>query len=270
MKKLSLILIFIMNSFCGYTQTGPDLGGLYSFKLPEQLPSCDMYGANQKDKEDIPAGFQFNISRSITGGYVIVIVRWKKNDTFNKLYRGTASSIATKYYWLTATQFTNSCEQLQQGGTVSLVTASTLIKFRPGRFNPIIGADGKAYSVNTDIGNDFTIGLLASLKFTPADSKKNIYGLVGFNYSAIKVTPATTQDFITSETTVGSVAPTLGLEIQIDKVQIGLISGIDILTGDVNRYWVYRGRPWFGLGIGFNLFKSYGTGTDNSNNDPAN
>jgi hypothetical protein len=294
MKKLSflsLLLVYSFVSICQSAQNTPDIGALYKFSGPMKLSYCDENGeaiAHDPGRQSIPANSQFTIQKIVKNGIIISFAKWnapdddainqekdltKKNkfqrnkDLNQKLY---SSNDQIKYFLIQTSDLQNAVK-LQHAGTVSLVTGSTFIKFRPGSSTPVIGNSaalnnvGKEYYKSTDIANDFTLSLLASLKLSAAGSNSNIFWLFGANFSSIKVTPATTQNFLTAETNVGSLAPTVGFMYQVDKVQFGLLSGIDVLTGDVNRYWVYRGRPWFAIGIGFSIVSAYGSSSDNTN-----
>lgn len=280
MKKILLLIALIQVSVIAFAQDSPTVGALYKFTSPMKMAKCDENGDAITDVSlySIEVGWQFIIQKVVTKGIVISFAKWpvpdastkggdtpleKSNKVLNNKYVGPAD--APVYFLLSPSDLKSDASRLQHGGTVSLVTGASFIKFRPGSGTPI-SKDGKDYYKNTDISNDFTLSLLASVKLSKAGANTDFFGLFGVNFSSIKVTPATTQGFLTSETNVGSIAPTIGFEYQIDRVQFGLLSGIDVLTGDVNRYFVYRGRPWVSLGIGFSILKGYGTSASGNSN----
>ena len=279
MKKILILIVLIQASTIVCAQDSPTVGALYKFISPMTLAKCDENGNAVTDTahHSIAIGWQFTVQKVVTKGIIISFAKWrvpdvvakggetardKSNKSLNSKYFGSAD--APIYFLISAADLKSDAVRLQHAGTVSLVTGASFIKFRPGSGTPI-SKDGKDYYKNTDISNDFTLSLLASVKLSKAGANTDFFGLFGVNFSSIKVTPATTQGFLASETNVGSIAPTIGFEYQIDRVQFGLLSGIDVLTGDVNRYFVYRGRPWIALGIGFSILKGYGTSADNKN-----
>ena len=292
MKKLIFLFLLLASASIGRCQTTAEVGGLYKFISPMKLTQCDEDGEAVADTKaySIPVNWQFTVQKVAQKGIIISIAKWhypddatigneqditkkaklNSNKALSEKYHGTPDKPI--YFLIQTADLQSDAVRLQHGGTVSLVTGSSFLKFRPGSGTPVIGNSttigniGKSYYKSTDIANDFTISVLGSLKLSPAGSSSDFFALFGVNFSSIKVTPATTQDFLTAETNVGSLAPTIGIMYQVDKVQFGILSGIDILTGDVNRYWVYRGRPWFAVGIGFSLVSALGTSTsDNSN-----
>jgi len=280
MKKIIAFIVLVIASSNAFSDDTPPLGALYKFISPMLLSKCNENGDTIDQPLPISVGWQFTILKIVPKGVIISFPQWPVSGTFDKTkpdnnkaidnsndklnsdYHGTDSSPI--YFLIQSKEINDDAVRLQHGGTVSLVTGASFIKFRPGSGTPI-NKGGTDYYKNTDISNDFTLSLLGSIKLTSAGSNSDFFGLFGFNFSSIKVTPASTQGFLSSETNVGSISPTIGFEYQIDRVQFGLLSGVDILTGDVNRYWVYRGRPWLALGIGFSLLKGYGTSSGNSN-----
>jgi len=80
--------------------------------------------------------------------------------------------------------------------------------------------------------------------------------IIGF--SSIKVTPQTTRDFIDSESTQSSISFSVGAIFEVQKFQISTFLGIDTMSGEIGRNWIYRNRPWIGIGFGYEIFKPKG------------
>jgi len=55
--------------------------------------------------------------------------------------------------------------------------------------------------------------------------------------------------------TIATFSPAVGWMWEKNNVQLSLLVGIDFPTGNLKKTWVYRNQPWFGIGIGFGLFK---------------
>ncbi len=81
----------------------------------------------------------------------------------------------------------------------------------------------------------------------------NVIG--GFTIASVQVDSVTTNKIINTTTTAASFSPHIGFVIDINKFQVGLYTGMDFLYGQPNKYWVYRNQPWFGIGVGYSLFK---------------
>lgn len=50
-------------------------------------------------------------------------------------------------------------------------------------------------------------------------------------------------------------SPGIGWMWERKNVQLSLLMGIDFPSGNLQKNWVYRNKPWFGIGIGIGLFK---------------
>ncbi len=75
----------------------------------------------------------------------------------------------------------------------------------------------------------------------------------------------TTKGNLTSSTSAASFSPHLGFIFDYQSFQFGLYTGMDFLDGEPNKLWVYRNKPWMGIGIGYSLFK---TETKRTSNEP--
>lgn len=54
---------------------------------------------------------------------------------------------------------------------------------------------------------------------------------------------------------IAAFSPAVGWMWERNSVQLSLLAGIDFPAGNIQKNWVYRNMPWFGLGIGIGLFK---------------
>lgn len=57
------------------------------------------------------------------------------------------------------------------------------------------------------------------------------------------------------EGTFGTISFGIGYIKSWNKISIGLFGGIDKGVGRVADVWIYDGKPWLGIGIGYDLFK---------------
>lgn len=55
--------------------------------------------------------------------------------------------------------------------------------------------------------------------------------------------------------TIATFSPALGWMWEKNNVQLSILSGIDFPPGNLQKQWVYRNMPWFGIGVGIGLFK---------------
>ncbi len=45
----------------------------------------------------------------------------------------------------------------------------------------------------------------------------------------------------------------LGYIVSLNDFQIGLVSGLDYISGDASKTWIYQGKPWFSFTVGFDF-----------------
>lgn len=62
---------------------------------------------------------------------------------------------------------------------------------------------------------------------------------------------------------IAAFSPAAGYMLEKNNVQLSIIIGFDFPAGNLQKKWVYRNQPWFGIGLGFSLFKI------NVNNQPV-
>jgi hypothetical protein len=54
---------------------------------------------------------------------------------------------------------------------------------------------------------------------------------------------------------IAAFSPAIGWMWGKNNVQLSVLGGMDFPAGNLQKKWVYRNMPWFGLGIGIGLFK---------------
>lgn len=102
----------------------------------------------------------------------------------------------------------------------------------------------------------FSLGINAGYECQlKSRTNQSIGILLGIGVSTLPVTPETVNNYIDKSTTVGAFTPSLGLVYSYETFQFGLFSGYDIIPGNLGENWVYRNRPWLGIGLGFTIFQ---------------
>lgn len=253
MKKLIVLLSILIASYTIHAQDPRD--GLHIFNYQVSLQPCDAAGtATGAANETIDAEVKFHIITTVGNSYVISILRFTGTNSRSKNSRLVSTGGNPIYFLLLQAQYALDAERLQKKGNFTIGAATTLIKVRPGRKDP---KDG--YNIYSEFGNDFNIGVSAGWKIEPNRKKPISHSIVGgLSFSSIKVTPYTTKEYITSESTQGCITLSAGYVFEYNKFQVSIFSGIDIMSGEIGRSWIYRNRPWLGLGFGFQIFRAEG------------
>lgn len=77
--------------------------------------------------------------------------------------------------------------------------------------------------------------------------------VLGLNATSVSVDEKTVPGIYTSKALAVAISPVFGFKFRYDSVEFGLLGGLDILTGEARRAWVYRKSPWLGITIGTSL-----------------
>ena len=266
MKKIILFLIIhVLAIATCFAQPDPR-DGRHIFNYGTTLSKClisgvkivDAIGNEITDFIDPNRSF---VVRNVTasGDYVIQLEQFGNNFS-------QKSQLNTRYviaggqdilFLLPFTLYKLNAERLEKRGTFTVGAATTLIKIRPGKKTP----DNSGYNIYSEFGNDFNIGVSAGWKFKPYRKTELAYsGMIGFSYTSVKVTPYTTKDFITSESSQSCITISGGLVFEYNSFQVSAFTGLDIMSGEIGRHWIYRKRPWLGVGFGFEIFRAKGEG----------
>lgn len=67
---------------------------------------------------------------------------------------------------------------------------------------------------------------------------------------------------------ITSFSPAIGYMIEKKKIQLSALIGIDFPSGTLQKNWVYRNKPWFGIGVGIALFNISNTENDQAGLNP--
>ncbi|SMB93778.1 hypothetical protein SAMN00120144_2693 [Hymenobacter roseosalivarius DSM 11622] len=78
-----------------------------------------------------------------------------------------------------------------------------------------------------------------------------VYGLANAN-----VDSATTQGFERKSRDLAAITKAIGLVLEFDNVQARLFIGDDKVSGETGNRWIYNGKRWFAVGIGYQFIKS--------------
>lgn len=258
MKRIIFILLAGITGLTASAQRDMR-DGRHVFNYDVTLTSCKIDGGSITGAvtERIEANTIFVIRTITANHYVIHVSKFTSNNaTSTALNQKLVSSAAGAdiYFKLSKEEYQLNAERFENRGTFTVGAATTLIKVRPGRKEP---KDG--YAIYSEFGNDFNIGVSAGWKFQPYRRLQLAHSIVGgLSFSSIKVTPYTTKDYVTSESTQGCLTFSLGYVFEYNKFQVSVFSGIDVMSGEIGRKWIYRDRPWLGLGFGFQIFRGEG------------
>lgn len=248
-----IIALFIVTSISA--QQDPRVGR-HVFNIPTSLKQCDRDGTDKDNNQNIERDWEFTIENIVGTDYIIQIAKFTSGSDkaiAQNLLTYQDSTGKNIYLKISIDDYKAYAERLKPKGHFIVGASTTLIKIRPGNKEE---GDGKIYS---EFGNDFNIGLTVGYKFNPnRHHDLSVSGVLGLAFSSIKVTPQTTRNYITTESVQSSLTPSLGLLFEYNKFQFAAFTGIDVMFGEISHHWIYRNRPWLGIGFGYAIFQERG------------
>ncbi len=103
--------------------------------------------------------------------------------------------------------------------------------------------------------NNFTIGLTSGWSYRfKGRHEKNIALLGSVGVSAFSVDSLTTKGITKQSTAAAAFTPAFGVVFDHEGFQIGVFTGADYCVNELSRTWVYQGKQWLSIGMGFSLF----------------
>lgn len=253
---LILLLVFISNSIFSQKNITENR---HTFKDDIRLTRTDFDGKVLTPNISVvmEKGWKFRI-RSVVGiDYIIQVSKFTDGGVSSNaknllIYKDANNS--NIYFKISSTQYLAFAEESKPNGSFIVGASTTLIKIRPGN-----GSDSDDKVIYSEFGNDFNIGITAGWRISNDKMKTSISLVGGIGFSSIKVTPQTTRDFIDSESTQSSITFSGGAIFEIEKFQISTFVGMDTMSGKIGKNWIYRNRPWIGIGFGYQIFKPKGS-----------
>ena len=256
-KQLIPVLIYLFISTSALAQT--DMRKIHHvFTFDVELNNCNFDGtpALSAKKEVMRSGWKFRIRNIVGDDYIIQVSQFTDASDASTVQNLATYQDANQnhiYFKLSKSDYLSHAEELKRRGSFVVGASTTLIKIRPGN-----GKDDEDEAIYSEFDNDFNIGVTAGWRITDYDKNISVSLVGGIGFSSIKVTPQTTRNFIDSESTQSCLTFSAGAIFEVEKFQISTFVGIDTMSGEVGKNWVYRNRPWLGIGFGYQIFKPKG------------
>ncbi len=275
MKKITLMMMCLLalGVEASFAQT-------YMLTKPVLAKRVDINGDSlipTQNPERLEARWLLNIITETKDSKVFYIVKFKDNsknmadslDTvelnkrvsqFYSLVEEKGVSITkkqTNYFKLTNAEFTEVTTKLDERWTFGTVILPLKLRFGD--------TDSKGSNLRYfDFTSEVNIGLSIARRFTRGNTRTiDAYGFLSLNLSSIPVDSANTKGFQKTKTNASAISPTIGMVINFKNSGLQLITtiGMDFMSGELGRKWIYRNQPWIGIGVGFSIFKFGDKGT---------
>ena len=278
-------LCLVLSLFISGQLYAQEYGDIYRLRTDVQLKQCDLAGRamisgqNKADtiEQALVSGWKFKIIHRVGDNYIIHVLAFKadakekdnsggkenlrvklltKGREYNESY--VRSDEKTVIYYLLDADILEKVAYkhlLRFDFTGGAVT--TPIKFRFGRKDSISLANNKMAKRDFDFATNVNIGLSVGLKYRFGPENKNSINLLaGAAIDHLDIDSSTTNGAFKAGTAdIFGVTLHGSIIVEIaDKFQFVSSIGWDYMGRDIGKSWNYQGAPWFGLGIGVNIF----------------
>jgi hypothetical protein len=259
-----LLLVLLVKA-----QPAIDLNRVYVLTQPVELKKCNIVGTLDNATEIALRGYEFKIDRVVESGLVIHFLKWKNKPDLNAKFYNTAfksmseegvkpqptPSAPDTYFLLPLAEFNKSIQKYGNAPfAVGVVVLPIRMRFSNGTPEDI--QDKRYFDFEGAISVGLSVGANIKLDKSKFTARNALAFLGGFSLSSVGVDSFTTHGYLKTSTNSAAITTHLGILYQIDNLQIGVFSGIDFLAGELGKQWKYRNRPWFGVGMGFSIFKA--------------
>ncbi len=260
MKKLLLLLIVPINLLAqndNYITIGNYLEFTQNVEIIELEPSASYETLKSVSEPTTMEAVTFTIGKNeiiqAEVGWIFKILKNDKNIYVIKLIG--QPDYANKFYGISKFQLINSAKlydgkNAKDGFVASAITIPVKVRFGNEKSEPLAEGERERFF---DFEGNYNIGITGGYRIRINQNGSNyLTGLVGFNIGSTKVTPETAD--VETDSNRSILTPFTGLMVEFSEFQIGAFVGWDHVSGQLSKSWVYQGKPWLGLGIGYNIF----------------
>lgn len=201
-------------------------------------------------------------TKEIPSGALIQIV-----DTYQSLYIASiVGDVKNELFSISATQLAGFTTRF--GSPIPLVsfasaaiTVPIKIRFGDGsRESDLVDENGQRRRFSNFEGN-VNIGATAGIRLRLDLKGRSFLSLIGgLSLGSTKVTEDTAD--VKNEIAAATLSPFSGILFEYDDFQVGTFLGWDHLDGVTGRTWVYQGKPWLGVGLGYKIFSGKKSNSD--------
>jgi hypothetical protein len=219
----------------------------YNLAIDASVIECDINGKTLTGvtNSQVPLNSLFTlIGETTTGDKIVRFWRWNpKRSTEVKFFKSFNAEEGNqdRYFLLSKADFEKKAIPWYSTRTAAFTFGAVIIPVKI-RFSPF------------DFSKDFTLGTMAGAKWRISHRSSNYFSLLGgFGITSVSLDSASTSGSILKNTDRPAITPSIGAVLAFDDAQVGLFFGWDLISSKEPK-WVYHGKTWFSLGLGYTIF----------------
>jgi hypothetical protein len=270
-KLLGSIIMLLLTYFPSLAQNDEIFEKTYQFKIGINIQPCQHNGQATGLPATSNKGDYFEVVGIVNDTTFIIqytpwginkngsIRSWNEDDSTQNLkwIYSTALNqtldIKDRYFLITKRQLDLYAKDIARTCSLVIGALSLPIKLR------LSGDDGldRRNKAFREIGSDFNVGATIGISLRKKTwESTSVNFTIGAGISSIKVDSTTSLGLLKTATDVTALSPTFNITLVHNDFNFSLSTGIDIVGGELATKWVYRNKPWIGIGLGYNLFKA--------------
>lgn len=191
-------------------------------------------------------GVEGDVATYLEDGYIFKVIKKEGGKTqlkalnFEDAKVPPGSLYNSKIYTVLDTDLIDNFKIREQKDRLSIGIITLPFKYRPQSPESF----ETEFNINTTLNVYWMDAIGGSLHFQ-----------VGTGFGSVRLDPLNSSLLAENSTNAISLGFIAGPMFQYKNVQFGIYSGVDIINNNSKHQWAHNGNLWFGLGIGYNLFK---------------
>lgn len=260
MKKLYTLIFSLMISI-SYSQDKSDVGKYLEFtndiSIYEVTKVSKAGALTMNDIKDDDT-FQLNGTIITVQQDWILKVYSIQDDLYIITVLNNDNSVKGKYFALTEQQRQSYTRRIRGdepwfGFVSSAITIPIKIRFGDGSKESEIRDENGNRRRFSDFEGNVNVGAAAGFRIKASKTGFDFINLLGgINIGATNINNDTAE--VETETNASILTPFIGVLYEYKDFELGIFYGWDHISGSVGRTWVYQGKPWLGVGIGYKIF----------------
>lgn len=219
----------------------------FHYKLLTEAPifQCDITGrilSRQIHEAPADAIFTLIAEDPDADSVVIRFWEWEKTSIDKQLeYNYTDASKSDLRYFLLSKTYFNSPRVVPRYTMKASFTAGTVVI-------PV-----KIRSKPFDFSTDVTLGPTAGVRWgiSPYTNTNFFSAMLGFGVTHVTLDSLSTQGAIDQTADRPALTLSLGGVLEFSNAQVGFFMGWDRISRNQEEKWIYQGKPWFSIGLGY-------------------